>query len=563
MKIIDKNKYCISCEYRFAARFMYVFLVITALCLPVQNMADVTGAKKDSADMLRSRWQHATEQGDLRTLLSETTLAYSMESDSMSVLSMYASVMAGRAYALMQSKDSMELWLGRAERCALYHDSPWALGALYSSYAMYAMDNEGNYYKAVSLFTKGLKATEGRDLACYYTTKGNLALTYYLRNDPSGLQHAMDVLEYGHKIGDGMHIFIGSLTSSYLLHLKGEDIRASEVIVPAVESVDRFYNRTGVYALYADILSSLGKDEEALVYFMKAFQYLDSTDVKSTTDAYANYGKYLIKRGEADKAISLLDRQLAKSGNPLYYYELYKVMADAYKAKRDWKSALSCLEIYESCTDSIFRSDREHSVNELLVSYETDYHKTRAYENEIRLLKANRTIIVFVMLSVIVLAALTVIIVFYVRKNRRYSEIIRKYKEELSNEKKEAKMENQAGNDKLMCVFSDLDRVMKQEKLYRNKGVTIETVASHISSNRTYISNAINLFAGVPFNNYINQFRIDEAVRILSDPENDMPIKELSDFIGFTTLNTFYRIFKTSVGMPPSMFRVKMRSHVD
>lgn len=54
---------------------------------------------------------------------------------------------------------------------------------------------------------------------------------------------------------------------------------------------------------------------------------------------------------------------------------------------------------------------------------------------------------------------------------------------------------------------------------------------------------------------YVNSFRINEAVRILSDPENDTPIKAIAWSLGYNNLTTFYRLFEAAKGMPPSKYR--------
>lgn len=517
----------------------------------------------DSCDSLISKWQISMEQGKYGLVTTDASKVYYAEKDTLSLLSMYSSVMTGRAYALLMQKDSMNLWLKRAHDGAVHNDNAWAMGIVYSSQAMFAMDKEGNFYKAVSMFTKALEVTEGRCPESYYTIEGNLALVHYLRNEPSGLKYALDVLDYGKQVGDSLLMFIGSYTSGHLLHIGGEHEKAAEAVMSAVKTAHRFYNQAGVYALYADILLSLGNDTEALEYLEKASKYIDIVDVKSYIDVYRNYGKWLIKNEKSEEAVMLIERQLDKLGNKslleptLYHYELYKVLAEAYKMEGDYGKAVHCLEIYNECTDSIFKLDREHSVNELLIRYETEKHRMKAYENEISLLKANKMITLISTLSVIIAGMLAAIIIIYIRKNRKYSEIVRKYKKKMERQEKQEKSSSE--NEKLMQVFYDLDNAMRVRHIYRIKGLTTETAAASINSNRTYISNAINLFAGVPFNSYVNKFRVDESVKILSDPNCDIPLKELSDYLGFSTVNSFCRIFKSAVGMPPSMFRTKMR----
>ena len=57
------------------------------------------------------------------------------------------------------------------------------------------------------------------------------------------------------------------------------------------------------------------------------------------------------------------------------------------------------------------------------------------------------------------------------------------------------------------------------------------------------------------FNHYVNRFRIEEAIRLLSDPEHDVQLKALVYDLGFSSPTTFYSLFRALVGMTPSQYR--------
>lgn len=157
------------------------------------------------SDSLNRVWRYDMEKGEYADVVRSAVQVYS-DCDTLSELSMYAAVMTGQAYGMLGIKDSMDLWLSRAFRAASLREDAWVLGAVYSSLASYTMDHEGNFYKSISYFMRGLEATEGNS-PVYYTLKGNLALVYYLRNDYSGLKYAEDVLDYGLKTNNNSYIF--------------------------------------------------------------------------------------------------------------------------------------------------------------------------------------------------------------------------------------------------------------------------------------------------------------------------------------------------------------------
>lgn len=55
---------------------------------------------------------------------------------------------------------------------------------------------------------------------------------------------------------------------------------------------------------------------------------------------------------------------------------------------------------------------------------------------------------------------------------------------------------------------------------------------------------------------FVNSYRINEAVRILSDPEQtEYPLKQLWSDLGFNSATTFYKLFQKEVGITPSVYR--------
>lgn len=99
-----------------------------------------------------------------------------------------------------------------------------------------------------------------------------------------------------------------------------------------------------------------------------------------------------------------------------------------------------------------------------------------------------------------------------------------------------------------------LDKLMKEKRLYLEKDLKINDVASRIGSCRTYVSNYINQSRGLSFSDYVNHLRIEDAKAILS---SDIEIKNLSlaEQLGFANEQSFYRNFKKITGMTPAQWR--------
>lgn len=101
---------------------------------------------------------------------------------------------------------------------------------------------------------------------------------------------------------------------------------------------------------------------------------------------------------------------------------------------------------------------------------------------------------------------------------------------------------------------------MQEEEVYKENLLTKERVADLLGTNRTYLSQIINEQTQQNFTQYVNNYRINEAIRLLSDPETDIPLKAVASEVGFNSMSTFYKIFQNAVGIPPKQYRNKVMS---
>ncbi len=103
-----------------------------------------------------------------------------------------------------------------------------------------------------------------------------------------------------------------------------------------------------------------------------------------------------------------------------------------------------------------------------------------------------------------------------------------------------------------------LNQLMKNEKLYRDGDLKLETLANKLGVAKHYISQIINQKNGVNFFEYINLLRIEEAKQLLTNSDKkEMNIIEIAYTVGYNTKNTFNTAFRRIVGITPSEFRIQ------
>ena len=106
-------------------------------------------------------------------------------------------------------------------------------------------------------------------------------------------------------------------------------------------------------------------------------------------------------------------------------------------------------------------------------------------------------------------------------------------------------------------IYRELCRLMEQERIYTDPQLNRESLALRLGTNKSYLTTIVSeCSGGKNLSQFINHYRIQEAVRILSDREHiDYPLKQLCTDLGFGSVSTFYKLFQEGVGMSPSAYR--------
>jgi AraC-like DNA-binding protein len=88
-------------------------------------------------------------------------------------------------------------------------------------------------------------------------------------------------------------------------------------------------------------------------------------------------------------------------------------------------------------------------------------------------------------------------------------------------------------------LSQDLEKLMHEQKLYKQNDLKLETLADKLNTNKHYISQVINEIHKVNFFEYINLKRIEEARQLLrAKTKSDLNIIEVAYEVGFNNKGT-------------------------
>jgi AraC-like DNA-binding protein len=115
-------------------------------------------------------------------------------------------------------------------------------------------------------------------------------------------------------------------------------------------------------------------------------------------------------------------------------------------------------------------------------------------------------------------------------------------------------------SDFFVQLKKSLEVLMLKDKLYLNDALTIHSLATILQTNSKYLSQLINTEFNKSFVVYINEFRVEEAKKLLLDESTKhLTIEAIGYESGFKSKSAFNSVFKKNTGETPSSFLKKRK----
>jgi AraC-like DNA-binding protein len=96
---------------------------------------------------------------------------------------------------------------------------------------------------------------------------------------------------------------------------------------------------------------------------------------------------------------------------------------------------------------------------------------------------------------------------------------------------------------------------MEADKLYLEPSLNLQAVSRHIAAPQKTISYILNNYLNKSFNEFVNEYRIEEVKKRLLDKRNEhLTISGIALDCGFNSQATFQRAFKHTTGVSPKEY---------
>ncbi len=317
--------------------------------------------------------------------------------------------------------------------------------------------------------------------------------------------------------------------------------------------------------------------DSALHYFHLALDEVKKNHkLDSEAEILSNLSKLFLETNRLDSAVHYigLSNAIAEKNNFLKtltenYYSLFKI--EELRGRK--VNALEYFKTYAGLKDSILDTEVFDDISQLQQLYEASLTNRQIEQLVIEQKIKERTIryqtiILFIAAGVLLFVGITLLYVFIQKRrlNIVYAQLFRENLELIVSQKNmHERHANKYQSSALTNTLQDelLDKIltiMEDTAVICDPEFSLDKLAELLQSNRTYVSQVINLAMHKNFRSFLNSYRIREAQRLLSTHDIvKYTIESVAFHVGFKSPSTFHTAFKDVTGVSPNFYLKSMQ----
>lgn len=523
----------------------------------ILSVLTLLAAAFSAARSSQPRFGHGLDNADSKTLIKRA-VEYTIKKGRTDSAALCYTIVANRRYYPSPSRDVL-------------HSAVVAMNNLGYIYSFYFYD----YQKAYSYLQEALKIAEENkfddNLPYIYI---NLALIFQLNSEmhnqpaytPEITGYLKKAFSTGLKQGKlyNMAVAFVNMAGLNIKYGKVKDMAGEIKTVLALPRNKDYEMRPYTEATAKALtLYNQGRLGDAAEEFDRATATVPTSadqSVRYTMQAQLNKIIIMQKMGRYAEAASLAKQQVevAQANNQLdalveFYGLLYPNLQKSGRRKEADKYYVKYLRM----KDSILAKCNMDQISNMKFSQQLSQ-----IDEQVRQTAQNNRIQRIVLWAVAAISAMAAVFLLFVahyyRKKKKYvEELYRKNIALIKSENQKPRPAAPAGDAGRAQLLERIEAVLDDAGQVYSPDFSLDTLARLADSNYKYVSQAINEAYGKSFKTLLNELRIREACRRLSDAATygNLTIEAISEGVGFKSRSNFAVMFKRVTGLSPSQFQ--------
>jgi AraC-like DNA-binding protein len=386
--------------------------------------------------------------------------------------------------------------------------------------------NLGNYRQAEENYRQAALIFEEID------DRRNLMITY---NNLSGIAASQNRLEES------------------LLYARKSDEIAAAIGTPATAMHSYYARRGQMYLEEGNYNSSLE------MFYRSLALRTQWQDIRMMAQSKSSISAVYGQLGDFDRAIYYASEALRiahENGISHLQLEIYRNLLFIHAMRGDMDSFAAAMEAEQTLRDALFAEQSNRALHEMQVRYETERREMLIAQQEEEIRHKRSTIALLITIGIIVIVMSVLIVLFLRMRMQSLIRIVQQH-ETITKYERESAFLHSENADKFL---QDLKYLFEEKEIYRQKGLNKSDVSKAIGTNQNYLSQLINNNFRKSFNEFVNDYRIREAKRLLKEQSEggeyaDYTIQTLAEMVGFSGTTRFYAAFKQTVGVTPAEYK--------
>lgn len=118
------------------------------------------------------------------------------------------------------------------------------------------------------------------------------------------------------------------------------------------------------------------------------------------------------------------------------------------------------------------------------------------------------------------------------------------------------KKDSAAGDPADAENFLKIKSALENDRLFTDPFLTVDLLSAYVRLHPKKVSQLVNYYSGMNFNQLINKYRIAESKKMLSDAKyGNLTMQGIAREAGFNSRSVFNHAFKLETGLTPSDFK--------